>query len=92
MAVHARLFVVLFLISLTLVAAADNKKDSKKPKPKCATACTTDYTPICASDGSNKPITFGNKCVMDKAGCEQNKHYTKQYDGECKNGGGVRLS
>ncbi|RZF43018.1 hypothetical protein LSTR_LSTR014136 [Laodelphax striatellus] len=59
-------------------------------KAKCE-LCSDDYKPVCGHDAAGKPVTFGNACVLKKAACESGKQYTKQYDGECKNGGAVRL-
>lgn len=42
---------------------------------KCTKSCTLDYTPVCAGPetGADKPISFGNECVLANFNCENNK-------------------
>lgn len=44
-------------------------------KNACAKSCPFDYTPVCGGpeSGSDKPITFGNACVLSNYNCENDK-------------------
>ncbi|KAL1130100.1 hypothetical protein AAG570_013039 [Ranatra chinensis] len=74
---------------VALAASFPNKKETgpKKTGPKCNMACTQEYSPICAGDGHNKPLSFGNVCVLEKYNCE---HSTRFSVGPCVEG--VRVS
>ena len=45
----------------------------------CKTACTLEYSPVCASD--NK--TYPNKCAMDVAACENDQYLRVVRPGKC---------
>uniref|UniRef100_T1E3E4 Putative kazal domain-containing peptide n=1 Tax=Psorophora albipes TaxID=869069 RepID=T1E3E4_9DIPT len=78
------------LLVVTVVSAVPAKD---KPAKKCADSCPFDYTPVCGGvkDSKEKPISFGNSCVMEKYNCENKKSLTVLSQGECPGGGGVRL-
>ncbi|XP_026480998.1 vasotab [Ctenocephalides felis] len=79
--------VVLFVALASLIEATP----AKNRNPPCIKICTDDYTPVCAGVDGEKPISFGNECVMRNYNCEQHKELKKISEGECPGGGGVRL-
>ncbi|XP_058462840.1 turripeptide Gsp9.3 [Malaya genurostris] len=79
------------LLALTIVQAHPAK--DKPAKNTCQKACTFDYTPVCGGvkNSKDKPISFGNTCVLDNYNCENQKSLVVLSQGECPGGSGVRL-
>lgn len=44
------------------------------PNKKCNNACPFNYAPVCAGPeaGADKPLSFGNECVLNNYNCEKN--------------------
>lgn len=42
-------------------------------KPKCSQSCPFDYDPVCGGPetGAEKPLSFGNECVLKTYNCEK---------------------
>ncbi|XP_055532017.1 turripeptide Pal9.2-like [Wyeomyia smithii] len=78
-------------LMFAIVQAAPAKE--KPSKNTCQKACTFDYTPICAGlkNSKDKPLSFGNSCVLENYNCENQKSLVVLSQGECPGGGGVRL-
>ncbi|KAJ6645962.1 Vasotab [Pseudolycoriella hygida] len=83
-----RLLFVVMLISMTMMVQAAEKR---RPKD-CQSICTMHYDPVCAGGAGESPKSFGNICVMQNYNCENNKNLAVISQGECPNGGGIRLS
>ncbi|EAT48797.1 AAEL000211-PA [Aedes aegypti] len=81
------------LAVVLIIGLAQAVPAKEKPTSKCNTACTDDYTPVCGGvkGSKDKPISFGNECVMQKYNCENKKSLTVLSQNECPGGGGVRL-
>merc|ERR1719391_1504619 len=47
----------------------------------CPSICTSEYNPVCGSDGK----THINKCELEKATCTSGGKIKLQHDGECEN-------
>ncbi|KAL4235202.1 C3 and PZP-like alpha-2-macroglobulin domain-containing protein 8 [Mactra antiquata] len=45
----------------------------------CATVCTSDFKPVCGSDG----VTYDNKCRLDTASCKSRQYIYVAYQGKC---------
>jgi len=62
----------------------NNNDDNVKPKINgCPEFCTSDYSPVCASNGR----TYSNRCEFNKAKCNRsNQQLTIIYTGECDSG------
>uniref|UniRef100_A0A1Q3FSE3 Putative kazal domain-containing peptide n=1 Tax=Culex tarsalis TaxID=7177 RepID=A0A1Q3FSE3_CULTA len=83
------------LIALAMAAMVLASPAKEKPaKNTCAKACSFDYTPVCggSKDGKDKPLSFGNSCVLENYNCENQKSLVVLSQGECPGGGGVRLA
>ncbi|XP_055592533.1 turripeptide Pal9.2 [Uranotaenia lowii] len=88
-------YIFIVLVSLMAIVALVQANPANEPAKKvCGRSCTFDYTPVCGGvKGSNdKPLSFGNTCVMEKYNCENGKSLTVLSQGECPGGGGVRLA
>ena len=48
----------------------------------CPIGCPKNYDPVCANDGK----TYANRCVLQKAACEDKKYLSFRYEGKCKIG------
>ncbi|XP_065087356.1 turripeptide Pal9.2-like [Ochlerotatus camptorhynchus] len=90
--VNMRLLIALSAVLLAIVAVQAGPA-KEKPTSKCTKACSFDYTPVCAGakDSKDKPISFGNVCVMENYNCDNKKSLAVLSQGECPGGGGVRL-
>ncbi|ROT63613.1 Kazal-type serine proteinase inhibitor 2 [Penaeus vannamei] len=49
----------------------------------CDTVCSTNYDPVCGSDGA----TYPNLCELERASCLSEEDITAAYEGECKDCG-----
>jgi len=79
-------------VALAAPSKGSTKASLQKKTPTCATVCNDDYTPVCGGDGQGKDISFGNKCVMERYNCENQKDLKIVQQGECPGGGSVRLA
>lgn len=79
--------VLVLLLAVTFTAAASTKKE-------CLKACPFDYTPVCGgpTSGADKPLSFGNECVLNNYNCEKGLRWVVKSQGECPGSQGVRLS
>ncbi|XP_055628475.1 turripeptide Pal9.2-like [Toxorhynchites rutilus septentrionalis] len=87
-------FTAILLAALLMIAVVLALPAKEKPAKKaCARSCTFDYTPVCGGvkDSKDKPISFGNTCVLENYNCENQKSLVVLSQGECPGGGGVRL-
>ncbi|EDS41366.1 conserved hypothetical protein [Culex quinquefasciatus] len=84
---------LLIALAMTAVVLASPAKE-KPTKKACAKACSFDYTPVCGGvkDSKDKPISFGNTCVLENYNCENQKSLSVLSQGECPGGGSVRLA
>lgn len=66
-------------LAMTAVVLASPAKE-KPTKKACAKACSFDYTPVCGGvkDSKDKPISFGNTCVLENYNCENQKSKIQQ--------------
>lgn len=55
------------VISAVCVFAAPQKG------AECATICPANYDPVCASDSTGTPQTFGNQCGLNAYNCMNGK-------------------
>lgn len=71
---HFLCFRILTSVML-IIGLAQAIPAKEKPTAKCNAACTDDYTPVCGGvkGSKDKPISFGNECVMQKYNCENKK-------------------
>ncbi|KAL1402545.1 hypothetical protein pipiens_006046 [Culex pipiens pipiens] len=87
-------FFLLIALAMTAMVLASPAKEKPTTKKACAKACSFDYTPVCGGvkDSKDKPISFGNTCVLENYNCENQKSLSVLSQGECPGGGGVRLA
>ena len=51
----------------------------------CPEFCTSDYSPVCGTDGR----TYSNRCELNRAKCNRrNTQLSVAYNGECDSGRG----
>ncbi|XP_053687533.1 turripeptide Pal9.2-like [Sabethes cyaneus] len=88
-----RLLAIIVAACLTLAIVQGLPAKEKPSKSTCQKACTFDYTPICAGlkNSKDKPLSFGNTCVLENYNCENQKSLVVLSQGECPGGSGVRL-
>lgn len=67
--IYIYIIVVVVLVALSITQGTPVKNRN----PPCIKICTDDYTPVCAGVDGEKPMSFGNECVMKNYNCEQQK-------------------